>query len=481
MGGLNILFKIDDRFTPKADAVSGDLFRSFAFVLGFLIVFRSQKAYERWWEGGTLLQQLRGEWFNAFSSMLAFSNTDPSKADQVEKFQHLLVRLMSLLYGNALKQVSSSKKIQDKFEFFDLDGLDVESLEFMIRSHDSCEIVLQWIQRLIVQANSKDVLKIAPPILARVYNQLGNGIVKLNNARKIREFPIPFPLAQMISIMLLINLFMTAVVCAMEADHPVMAGVLAYVLTLVVWSINSIAVELEQPYGDDANDLPLIEMQEDMNKSLCALLKPLAGTPPSFAFQRDVHLQLSTSQKGLVNAVLDVTQRSRKSRKTRRQTEIMDHTQVVENCQEGYADEGSAVEGSCEDKNYSDTGMGHLRPLKSAEPETKIDVLAPLLEERAATAPPEQSADLRDSKPQSVELTVTEASCAPQPTRNETRPDAEQALGLESASITFGNTTSCPSPTMDTTTSSPSPQKLGLKAKPRSVKLTRDLTKDLVR
>ena len=49
-------------FRQPAMAMSGDLFRGFTFVLGFLIVFRSQVAYSRWWEGGTLLQQLRGEW-----------------------------------------------------------------------------------------------------------------------------------------------------------------------------------------------------------------------------------------------------------------------------------------------------------------------------------------------------------------------------------------------------------------------------------
>ena len=28
----------------------------------FILTFRSDIAYERWWEGGTLLQKTRGEW-----------------------------------------------------------------------------------------------------------------------------------------------------------------------------------------------------------------------------------------------------------------------------------------------------------------------------------------------------------------------------------------------------------------------------------
>merc|ERR1719291_66732 len=44
------------------------------------------------------------------------------------------------------------------------------------------------------------------------------------------------------------------------------------------------SVELENPYGDDANDLPLLEMQCDMNQSLLSLLHPACAKPPEFHF-----------------------------------------------------------------------------------------------------------------------------------------------------------------------------------------------------
>ena len=85
---------------------------------------------------------------------------------------------------------------QKTFDLFGLDGFDPSSMAFLQGSHDRCEITLQWIQRLIVESDAKQILKIAPPILSRVFNELGNGIVNLNNARKITDFPIPFHLAQ---------------------------------------------------------------------------------------------------------------------------------------------------------------------------------------------------------------------------------------------------------------------------------------------
>merc|ERR1719297_623678 len=152
-------------------------------------------------------------------------------------------------------------------------------------AHDPCEVCLQWIQRLIGEANDTQVLKVAPPILSRVYNQLGNGIVQLNNARKITEFPIPFPLAQMITFMLLFHWIITAFVCAASVETTFWAGLITFIFVFSFWSINYIAVELEQPFGDDANDLPLREMQEDLNKSIRALMDKKALYPPSFNFK----------------------------------------------------------------------------------------------------------------------------------------------------------------------------------------------------
>merc|ERR1712032_791254 len=173
-----------------------------------------------------------------------------------------------------------------------------ESLVFLGSAHDRCEVCLQWIQRLIGEANDTQVIKVAPPILSRVYNQLGNGIVNLNNARKITEFPIPFPLAQMITFMLLFHWGITAFVCAASVETTFWAGLITFIVVFSFWSINYIAVELEQPFGDDQNDLPLHGMQVDLNLSLKGLLDDRAQRPPLFNFKED-HKRLNTTRKGV--------------------------------------------------------------------------------------------------------------------------------------------------------------------------------------
>ena len=65
--------------------------RDFQVPLQFLRNFRSRIAYNRWWEGGTLLQQTRGEWFNGFSSLIVLAPVQIPKIEWQIEWCYLLV------------------------------------------------------------------------------------------------------------------------------------------------------------------------------------------------------------------------------------------------------------------------------------------------------------------------------------------------------------------------------------------------------
>lgn len=264
------------------------ILHGFTFILGFLVVFRAQQANKRWEEGGALLEAVRGEWFNAFSNLLAFCNPDPTQREQTLQFQHALSRLVSLMYNCALQQVSAVG--QNDFELLGLDGFDEKSLRHLTEVHDRVEVVMQWVQKMIVEADRDKIIHIAPPILSRVFNQLGNGIVKVAAARKISAYPIPFPYAQMVTFMLILHWTMTPLLCAATLSHPMWAFILSFVVTFGYWSVNYIGVELEMPFGDDANDLPIDVMMSDINKSLMSLLHERSLKVPDFQFDVETHV-----------------------------------------------------------------------------------------------------------------------------------------------------------------------------------------------
>jgi len=258
---------------------------SYAFVLGFLLVFRTSNAYTRYWEGASILQQVRGEWYNAVSSVIAFSSRDDSKTREVREFQQCLVRLMSMLYCAALQQMSTNAP--EEFEILNVAGIDKRSLEYLKTTTEKSEVILQWVQRLVVTGINTGVVPVPAPIVTRVFQELSRGIVTVQNARKIAEFLFPFPYAQMCCCMLIIYWFVTPVLCATLLEGWYWAGLLSGLSTLMLWSLYYIALEIEMPFGSDENDLPITLMQREMNESLWMLLEARSQHCPKFEFDPD--------------------------------------------------------------------------------------------------------------------------------------------------------------------------------------------------
>lgn len=268
---------------------------SYSFLLSFLVVFRTQQAYARYWEGASTLCSVRGDFVNAASCIFAFCSSDSSKKVDVLHFQHHIVRLMSLLHCSGLQQVASMA--DENFEVVEVEGLDAESIEHLNAApEDRAVIVLQWVQKLVLQKMKEGVLDVSPPIASRVFQQLGQGVMQLAEAKKISEIPFPFPYTQMVTLMLIVSSFATPTVVGLMIESPRWCASLTFLGILGFWAINYIAAEIEMPFGDDRNDLPMAEMQIEFNRTLRVLLAPLSQSPPTFvptkAEQLD-HTQLS--------------------------------------------------------------------------------------------------------------------------------------------------------------------------------------------
>jgi hypothetical protein len=179
-----------------------------------------------------------------------------------------------------------------RFQFFNTDGLDKDSLRFLSGKNDKhqrCEIIAQWIQRHIVNASRAGIIDVPPPILTRCFQELSQGLVHIINARIMTGIPFPFPYAQMLALLLVIHWLVTPLFCALILKSAVWSSVLTFLCTLAFWGTNYIAAEIESPFGEDANDLPLFALQKDMNASLWVLLHSTSQRVPDFAFEKERH------------------------------------------------------------------------------------------------------------------------------------------------------------------------------------------------
>eukprot|EP00929_Paragymnodinium_shiwhaense_P113313 TRINITY_DN8158_c0_g2_i1.p1 TRINITY_DN8158_c0_g2~~TRINITY_DN8158_c0_g2_i1.p1 ORF type:complete len:539 (+),score=82.79 TRINITY_DN8158_c0_g2_i1:78-1694(+) len=277
------------------------LWGGYMFILGFLLVFRTQIAFSRFWEGASTLLSVKGSWVNAASNIIAFSTHNLERKAEVASFHHLLVRLMSLLFCASLQQIATLD--DEHFEILGDEGIERAALQYLAEAPDKCEVILHWIQRLIVQNHYSGVVPIPPPILSRVFQELGNGILDIQGARKIADYPFPFPYAQTISLFLLLHWIVSPAIGAFLIPTPWAAGVVTFCTTFAVWSINYIAAELEMPFGDDANDLPIGELQQNFNASLRALMHPLTKECPNFNYNEERHANLKPTKPRITHYV----------------------------------------------------------------------------------------------------------------------------------------------------------------------------------
>lgn len=253
----------------------------FTSILGFLIVFRAKLAYQRYWEGLSLVERACGAWLNSFSSLIAFCSADSGRVVEVTSFQYVLSRMMSLLLCISMCDVSELD--HNYFKHLDLENIDAENLMYLDTVDDATakqKVVLQWIQRLVVEQSRIGVVDIAPPILTRAFQELTIGHSHFIDANKVTAVPFPFAFAQMVWLMLVFFsvLIVPGICAACLAVHK--AAFYTFVILFPYWSIHYIAVEIEMPFGQDPNDLPLDVMTRRYNSTLTVLLRPGAQRSP---------------------------------------------------------------------------------------------------------------------------------------------------------------------------------------------------------
>ena len=239
---------------------------------------------------------MSGDWFDAASTVLSFCKYSSQDPDKIERFQQLFVRLMSLLNAMILAELEGhnvgddvrNEDLKDSvlgaramtFELLHPDAIDAQYLERIKKAKHKAELVFQWIQNLIVENIVNGVLSIPPPLLTRTFQDLGSGMLHYHDALKYADTPFPFPYTCATEILLMLHWIVTPIYACTLTNSKVWVACFSVMLVFVLWCLHLIAGELENPFGDDKNDLNMLEMQVDMNESLASLISTEAQETP---------------------------------------------------------------------------------------------------------------------------------------------------------------------------------------------------------
>lgn len=268
LAGLHLFF---DVFSIK-----GAAYGSFSSLLGFLVVFRTSQAYNRYWTGGGLLQQMVGSWFDSASSTFAFLKMSKAGREEVRRLEHLLVRLYSMLCALAMTELEGADEGDDEsfynrlneMEIIDVDSLDSDTLDTIRACTNKIELIFHWIQVVLVNGIEKGIINMPPPILSRSFLELADGMVKFHDCLKISMLPFPFPYSQATLVLLILHWLITPMMICTWTSNASMAALFSFLIVFIFWGLYGIATELENPFGDDPNDLDALEVMRHFNEKL---------------------------------------------------------------------------------------------------------------------------------------------------------------------------------------------------------------------
>lgn len=217
--------------------------------LGLLLVFRTNASYDRWWEGrkllGAMVNRCR-DLTRQFATLLPAGKGDEART---------LTRHVSLFY-----QVSALGLRQDR----DLQAL-VSKGVLLEAEKQALEpagargpVVLGWMSARLARLAASGEL--SEWRLMGIDSNLTALQDALGACERIAKTPLPFAYAQHLKA--LVTLFvMTApfvLVDPMKWNTPLAMAALAFAL----FGIDEIGIEIEEPFGQDANDLPIDKIGE---------------------------------------------------------------------------------------------------------------------------------------------------------------------------------------------------------------------------
>ncbi|MGO4821621.1 MULTISPECIES: bestrophin family protein [unclassified Flavobacterium] len=219
------------------------------FVISLLLVFRTNTAYDRWWEGRKIWGSLVNNSRNLAIKLSAILTEESDRAF----FRKLIPSYASIL-SKHLKDEETSKQL---FE-------DVVIEHHKHRPNQVAKILFHKINDLY---NSK---KITGDQLIILNNEIQSFTDICGACERIKNTPIPY------SYSAFIKKFIFFYVMTLPFGYVFPLGY--YVIPVVIFtfyvlaSLELIAEEIEDPFGNDANDLPTKKIAENIKRHVEELL-----------------------------------------------------------------------------------------------------------------------------------------------------------------------------------------------------------------
>ncbi|WP_259429451.1 bestrophin family protein [Chryseobacterium chendengshani] len=219
------------------------------FVLSLLLVFRTNTAYDRWWEGRKLWGKLVNDTRNFAVKINIILTDDRKSADQISRylkyFPHFLAKHLS--------QESTRLALDE----------DYSEIEQSLKHHGPTELITLLTHKLY---KLKKESKISDVEMLYLDTQLTGFLDVCGGCERIKNTPIPYSYSSFI------KKFIILYVLALPVAYVINLGLFMIPLTVFVYyvlmSLELIAEEIEDPFNNDENDIPMEAIAQNIEKNV---------------------------------------------------------------------------------------------------------------------------------------------------------------------------------------------------------------------
>ena len=210
------------------------------FVISLLLVFRTNTAYDRWWEGRKLWGNLVN---NSRNLALKLSSILTAKEDK------LFFKKIIPYYAHVLNLHLKNQNVSH--ELFEEYNIDIKN-----KIHKPNQVIKLLFNKINELHLDK---KISPEQLIYLNSELISFTDICGGCERIKNTPIPF------SYSVFLKKFIFFYVMSLPLGYTIPVVIFIF---YVLASLELIAEEIEDPFGDDENDLPTTKISETIKKNI---------------------------------------------------------------------------------------------------------------------------------------------------------------------------------------------------------------------